>query len=341
MIELERPLNLFFVHDHSSSDRWVSYDRYPRWLVRRGLDAIGIQKRSRPSGHEIVCKNLRKGLDRLGVEYRYNNFRYIRRNPDDLMCILGQPKILIDYDWPNPVVFGPCIFDHPLSNLEFWEQNPNVRRMLLPGHWTQDMFERWYPGSRLEAWPVGIDVDKWKPCKYTAEKPKRVLIYDKESPWREQYSKYLIPRIRSHIEKRNIKIETIVYGKYTPKDLRAALKRSQAVILLARHETQGIAYQQMLASGVPILAWNPEYYWQGYGECYGPVPSVPYWDKRCGMKFRNIGEFYANFDSFWGMVQSEEFSPREYVTEELTLKKRSEKYVEIVVGGLSKARSNR
>jgi hypothetical protein len=40
---------------------------------------------------------------------------------------------------------------------------------------------------------------------------------------------------------------------------RRLLQRSRALVFLCEHETQAIAYQEALASNVPVLAWDNGY----------------------------------------------------------------------------------
>ena len=325
------PLNIFY--QEPEPDRWVPYDRYPRKAFRELLYATGIRRR-RPSGQRMVYQNLKKGLNRAGIPYRENDFRYIRRHPSELMCIVGKPYLLSEYDWPNPIVFGASIFDHPIACPDFWEQYPNVQKMLIPGPWMRDMFAEHYPEDRLEVWPVGIDVDEWRPERLLSEKPGRVLLYDKVRWAHDRFERILIEPIRRHLRSRGIEIETLRYGHYFPEELKTALKQCRAVVFLCEHETQGIAYQQMLASDVPIFAWDRGGYWQDPNFFpdrvrYGPVSSVPYWDERCGMKFGTADEFVGHFDDFWGRVQAGEFTPRDYVVKNLTLEKCARWYADI------------
>lgn len=283
----------------------------------------------------MVYQNLKKGLDRAEIPYRDNDFRYIRSHPDELMCIVGKPYLLFDYDWPNPIVFGASIFDHPVTCPNFWDHYPHVREMLIPGSWMYDMFAEHYPEEKLSVWPVGIDVEEWRPRRPQNEKPERVLLYDKIRWGHDRYKKVIIDPIRDYLREKGLQIETLRYGHYFPEDLKTALQRSRAVIFLCEHETQGIAYQQMLASGVPLFAWDRGGYWQDPNYFpdrirYGPVSSVPYWDERCGMKFKDAEEFRASFGTFWERVQEDTFSPRAYVTENLTLEICARRYADLV-----------
>ena len=327
----EQPLNLFY--QEPMPDRWVPHDRYPRKLIRELLYATGVRRR-RPSGHRMVYQNLKKGLDRAEIPYRDNDFRYIRRHPDELMCIVGKPHLLFGYDWPNPILFGASIFDHPVACPDFWDRYPNVQKVLIPGPWMHDMFAEHYPEDRLDVWPVGIDVDEWQPERPPLEKPDRVLLYDKVRWAHDRYEQVLIEPIRRHLRSQGIEIETLRYGHYFPEDLKASLERCRAVVFLCEHETQGIAYQQMLASGVPIFAWDRGGYWQDPNFFpdrvrYGSVSSVPYWDERCGIKFETADEFVDQFSDFWERVQAGEFAPRDYVVENLTLEKCARWYANI------------
>lgn len=315
------PLNIFFYAPNS--DRWVPYDRYPRRLVREMLYATGIRKR-RPSGQRMVYQNLKKGLDRAGIPYRENDYRYIRQHPGELMCVVGKPRLLDEFDWPNPILFGASIFAHPIEAPNFWERHPNVRKMLVPGEWMKDMFAQHYPEEKLDVWPVGIDTERWRPKRPLNEKPERVLLYDKVRWEHDRYETVIIEPVRKALEKRGIEIETLRYGDYFPEDLEAALERCRAVVFLCEHETQGLAYQQMLASGVPVFAWDRGGYWQDPEYFpdqvrYRPVSSVPYWDERCGMTFTNAEKFENAFDAFWARVHADDFSPREYIEENLSL----------------------
>lgn len=327
-----KPLNLFY--QEPESDRWVPYDRYPRKAFRELLYATGIRRR-RPSGQRMVYQNLKKGLDRAGIPYRDNDFQYIRRHPDEVICIVGKPHLLFEYDWPNPIVFGASIFDHPVVCPNFWEKYPNVRKMLIPGPWMYDMFVEHYPEEKLAVWPVGIDIEEWRPKRPKGEKPERILLYDKVLWNQEEWRGRLAKPIQSYIEEQGVEVETLRYGNYFPEDLKSALQRCQAVVYLCEHETQGIAYQQMMASGVPILAWDRQGYWEDpnyYPDRvqYSPVSSVPYWDERCGMKFENTKEFRVSFGIFWERMQDRNFSPREYIVENLTLEKCARWYADLV-----------
>ena len=106
------------------------------------------------------------------------------------------------------------------------------------------------------------------------------------------------------------------------------------MIFLCEHESQGLAYQECLASGVPILAWDQ-------GECLDPnrfvwgmpfisATSVPYWDDRCGVTFKGISEFPIKLEMFLDKLNRKQFAPRDYILDNLTLEKCALHYVDIL-----------
>ena len=161
-----------------------------------------------------------------------------------------------------------------------------------------------------------------------------MLIYDKVRWERERYATKLIQPIRLELERRGLSFSEMRYGFYKEEEFELQLHFCKAMIFLCEHETQGFAYQQALSCGVPILAWDRGGFWQD-PEYYpkkvkfGPVSSVPYWDKRCGLKFTCASEFGEQFEIFWRTVQSGAFKPREYILQHLTLEKCAQAYLQV------------
>lgn len=325
-------LNLFY--EEPDGDRWFFGDRYPRRLVRRivrGRPPIGGQKR--------VFLNLCAGLDRIGQPYRVNDYRYLRRHPDELACVVGKPHVLDKMRGANPILFGSAIFSHPVDDPDLFRRLP-VRLMLVPGEWVRRMHAPFY-GDRVVVWPTGVDVDLWQPTDDVG-KDLDVLLYDKIRWEHERFVKTLIGPIENLLASRKLRFESIRYGHYRENDFRQLLGRSRAMIFLCEHESQGFAYLQALSCGVPILAWDRGGEWQDptyypHHERFGPVTSVPYWDQRCGLKFADSLEFSQRFEDFWAGVLGRRFRPRDYVVENLTLEGCSRQYVELAGRVLSEA----
>jgi hypothetical protein len=315
-------LNLFY--QEPDPDRWIKYDRYPRKLIRRL-----IRGKERLGGVAMVAINLMKGLENINVAYRLNDFNHIKKHPEEIACIIGKPQVLFDRKWTNPIIFGAGIYSHPIECPDLFDKYPNVKRVLVPGEWVRQMFAPYY-NDKVLVWPVGTDIDQWKPDK--AQKSDDFLVYDKIMWDYEEKKEALLAPILQTLNDKGLSFKYIRYGKYMPGDLIKATRQCKAVIFICEHESQGLAYQQILATGTPILAWEKSGYWiDPYyfpdKVKFEPVSSVPYWDERCGMKFKGPKDFETQLNKFMDNLQR--FKPRDYIMENLTLEKCAEAYLKI------------
>jgi glycosyltransferase involved in cell wall biosynthesis len=172
---------------------------------------------------------------------------------------------------------------------------------------------------------VGIDTDLWQPDPATP-KTTEVLLYNKIRWDHARRERELLEPIRAELTRRGLGFVELRYGAYAPEEFRRRLAAARAMIFVCEHETQGIAYQEALASGVPLLAWDHGGEWldPGYHPHrvrFGPISSVPYWDDRCGVKFSSAGDFPAALDEFRAQLQRGAFAPRQYILDHLTLEK--------------------
>ena len=315
-------LNLFF---EERDDRWFPGDRHVRPWLRRLLYG-----KARMSGQHRVFLNLCAGLDRLGIRYRVNDYGHIQKHPEELACIIGRPFVLDWISWKNPILLGVAAFNHPIDAPDLFQRLP-VRTVLVPSTWYADMCRPGWP--KIEVWPIGIDTDAWKPSS-PEQKTTDVLLYDKVQWQRERHSVELVAQIRSHLAANGHSVEELRYGSYEESDYRRALSRCRAMIFLCQHESQGIAYQEALASGVPVFAWDGGGAWQDpdyfpHRVTFEGVSSVPYFDARCGMKFIDADSFKSSWSAFWERAAADGFSPRDYVMDNLALEQQALRYYEI------------
>src|SRR4029077_1716509 len=124
---------------------------------------------------------------------------------------------------------------------------------------------------------------------------------------------------------------------------RRLLQRSRALVFLCEHETQGIAYQEALASNVPVLAWDNGY-WLDPLLCRGsdkmiPASSVPFFSAECGERFTELMGFEAALSRFLERLPS--MQPRRYVIENLSMERSAEIYAKVYFGLLTSGREKR
>jgi hypothetical protein len=320
-------LNIFY--QEPDPDRWFKFDRYPRRLMRRL-----VRGKSRPGGVMMIALELMRGLDKINIKYRFNDFKYAEKHPEELVCIIGKPQLLLNRRWENPILFGAGVFSHPIDCPDLFDRYPNVQKILVAGEWMRRMFEPYYK-SHVMAWPVGIDTDKWNSSINSATPGIDFLIYEKILWNRPQHEENLIAGIKRHLSNQGFTYAVIKYGSYDHQTLLKTLAQSKAAIFLCEHETQGLAYQQILSTDTPVFAWDQNGFWEDpayYPEKvkFGPVSSVSYWDEKCGMKFKNGSEFEEKLAEFVQKKNENLFSPREFIMNNLTLEICAQKYVDIV-----------
>jgi glycosyltransferase involved in cell wall biosynthesis len=320
----ERRIILNIFYEEPDGDRWLPFDRHPRRVVRRL-----VRGKPQPGGQRRVFLNLCAGLDRIGVQFRVNDYRHANENPVEPACIVGKPPVLDKNTWLNPILFGSAVFSHPIDDPHLLDRVP-IKKILVPGQWMKEM---WRPhwDQPVVVWPVGIDTDRWRPAD-PAAKDTDVLLYDKVRWEHDRYAETLINPIRRALMADGRSCREIRYGHYREDEFHTALARCRTMIFLCEHETQGIAYQQALSCGVPILAWDrggflqdPAYFPDRVR--FQPVTSVPYWDERCGMTFASLDAFHSAWAGFWETACRGEYRPRDYVVENLTLESCAEAYM--------------
>ncbi len=310
------------------NDRWLPCDRFPRRLIRRI-----VRGPRRPGGQERVFLNLCAGLNRLKTPYRANDYRRAKNHPDELCCILGKRPLLDAFDLPNPLIVGPCCHNHPIDDPALLSQR-DVRRILVPGEWMRRMCEPAW-GEHVQAWPVGIDTDRWSPPPQPPSANAPLLLYNKIRWAHAEREQTLLSPIRAELQRRKIPFTEIVYGAYDPESYRQLLGTCRGMIFICEHETQGIAYQEALSSGVPILAWDhggewldPDYH--PHRVRFSPISSVPYWSETSGEKFREASDFTSALDRFLGGLERGNYHPRDYILSRLTLEKSARRFLQIV-----------
>jgi hypothetical protein len=308
-------------------DRWLPGDRWVRPLIRRV-----IRGKARPGGLDKVFINLCLGLDRIGVSYEVN-LPFSRMRPDDLSGVLGIGRHCMDgYSRKRPLVAGIGLMTHPSQWPTLLQDYP-VTCYLQHSEWTAAVYRRYF-GNRCAIWPVGIDTQSWKPTVPATDKPTDFLIYDKIHWDRPTHERELLGPIREALSRLGKSFESLRYGEYQPGEYRESLGRCRAMIALSAHESQGIACQEAMSAGVPVLAWDPgtcqdpdRFLW---GDPVIPTTSVPYFDDRCGRRFADYGEFSRELPLFLESLSSGTLRPRDYVLENLTVERCSKHFVDIL-----------
>jgi hypothetical protein len=268
---------------------------------------IGIYFSRIERGPGKVVSNLLKGLDLAGIEYSINS--------DGERNLILQECSRLNGDLSNCFI-GPNICTLPVDNHIVLSQN--YLKTIVPSLWVKDLYSRWINPQKISVWPCGIDTDLFNPS--NEEKDNDFLIYFKRRERRD------LEKIEGHLKSMGKKYSIVEYGNYKEKEFLNILSRSKYGIVVDGCESQGVAIQEMLSCGIPLLVWDSSV-WKDRGvenEC--PATSVPYWDDSCGEIFKNPNEFTDKID----MLISKKYNPRDFILKNLTLKEKSLEILEII-----------
>jgi glycosyltransferase involved in cell wall biosynthesis len=315
-------------------DRFLPGDRYLKRLVRPLYNRL--HHRQKVTGFGVSFEMMCKGLAAAGYRVHRNDYALARANPDHPVGLIGGPALLDGWALPNPAILGPSIYDQPGDAPRLFD-DPRFRRYLCLADWMHDLFETGYPGRCL-TWFAGIDTDAW-PDLSSQPKDLDFLVYDKVRWEHERYEGELIEPVTRELARRGLSSETIRYKHHDHETFRTLLGRAKGLLFLCENETQGIAYQEALASGVPVLAWDRGWWadpqWRDHFDAPPWASSVPFFSKDCGERFVGAEDFAAQLDAF--MVRREGYAPRDYVKQRLSLTRSGEIYAKAYFGLVGEA----
>ena len=308
--------------------RWVPGDQHARLFVRR---LRGKQIEAMGSGLSMRARNLSLGLRKIRQPHVLHTDAAPPPRGVPVGIIHGPVDAIREIAARAPCLTGCGVLSAPEQWPDMFAETQAVFH-LQASEWAADLFRRRW-GPRVRVWPVGIDTDRWKPAS-RVEPVTDFLLYDKVLWDRSRTERDLVDPVRDVLRREGLTFETIRYGRYRPSELAAALRRCRAVLFLCEHETQGQACEQMLAAGLPVLAWDPGEWRDPVRARYGipptPATSVPYFDERCGERFPALGTFPESLGCFLENLRAGRYAPRDYVLENLTLERGARRYVELL-----------
>jgi len=321
---MNQMLNILYVPT-VEKDRWLYGDRYIRPLIRRLL-----RGKAPVGGIEKVYLTLIESLRRSNIPFKINPSKK-ERQEKDVNILLGRGIESLRALKPNEAFIAGIGFStHPLEFPKLREQY-NIKAYLSHSEWINTLYsEHW--GDICTTWHVGIDTKEW--VKNKDKKNTEILIYNKIRWNIEEKEQELLHPIILRLQKENISYKYIRYGKYKESEYKEALSDCKAMIFLCEHETQGIACNEALSSGVPVFAWDEHIirdpYYIKLKSNHIPCTSVPFFNKQCGETFKNIYEFHLKFSDFYNKAINNEYQPEKYVAEKLSMESSVARLLEVI-----------
>lgn len=310
-------------------NRWVKGDKYIRPLVRKIMGTNPPYK----SGMQRVVANFLLGLDKNKIPYSFNRFPSLIGRSDKVISFGLGLKGLKGIKKETPII-AAIGFPYPAEIPELFKDY-NIKKYLQHSNWTLNLAKSsgMYEDSIFGLWPAGINTEQWTSEIKLNEKKTDVLIYNKIYWETEKTNEEILKPIKNFLEENGYSYCEIKYGKYNQEVYLDKLKQSKAMIFLSAHESQGLAYQECLSCNVPVIAWDQGYWLDPvrfkYNKPIVKATSVPYFDERCGMKFKDLNEFISIFGEFFESTLLNKYAPREYILENLSIEKSTEKMLNI------------
>lgn len=224
------------------------------------------------------------------------------------------------------VIYGPHFFVFPDESHPIFNYNYDPTRFFYNAlcEWNYVIHKSFAPhlGMRFLSCPFGIDLESIEIAP-SIESRKGVLVYVKGRL--ESEVKYVLDFLDSKEE-----IYSVVrYGSYKDSDFKQQLQLSKYVIWIGRHESQGFALQETLASNIPVLLWDVKSMYEEYGSDgksfyeqykHSGMPllatATPYWSDECGVKFYEKEELNDKYNEM--NTKSSSFNPRSFIEKHLS-----------------------
>ena len=256
------------------------------------------------NGPHKVVDNLIKSLEQEKIDYAINEEKYKHNFLIQYDAIAHEKHSKIEQE---TTIIGPQVwlFD---GYGQFLIENQNYyKKLIAPSQWVKDKFINKFnlPEDKVAIWPVGIEeFDNVREPSYDC------LIYFKRRDESE------LSAVKKFLVGRGLSYRMVEYGGYDEVGFRNLINQAKFCFLINGTESQGIAVQEIMSMGVPIIAWDIKE-WLDQGEAYRvPATSVPFWDERCGEKFYSIDKLEETFDNFYARIN--DYDPKAYVKENLS-----------------------
>ncbi|HUY67851.1 MAG TPA: hypothetical protein VMV79_00940 [Alphaproteobacteria bacterium] len=312
---LKRKTALLFYKEYER-DSYFQGDRYLKRILRPLYHRA--HSRQKKSGFAVSFDLMRRALTKAGCDVRVNDHRAARRHPDYPVGLVGFPCLLDHWQLPNPAVLGPSLYDHPMLAPALFDDK-RFKKYAVLAPWTMEMFRPVY-GERCFAWFAGIDLDEW-PDLSGEPKTCDFLVYDKIRWHHDEKSKTLLQPVLRALDTRGLTYRLLRYKRYDHAMYRKFLACTRGLLFLCEHETQGLAYQEAMASNLPVLAWNNGFWadplWKKFAAAPPPASSVPFFSAACGETFSDPSQFESALDRFMNKRLS--YRPRDYVAANLSM----------------------
>lgn len=277
---------------------------------------------NRVRGPKKVVNNLILGLFKIKAPFVINrslnatNMVWIHDDEDALLESMHLPKSI-------EIIAGPNIYLEPRDIPKEIDQTKFI--YLQPCKWAADRWVTLGYKGRIDVWPAGVDTDSYK---QTTKTRKNVMVYFKAR--KEEQLNFAIDTIK------NSKLDYTVfkYGSYKETNYRKSLETTTFIIWIGSTETQGLALEEALATGIPMIVWDIKTVGEAtsankYTDVHKGIQgtSAPYFDNTCGKIIYEGSELFNAIRQM--QLNWNTYTPRYYIEKELSLESSATKLLSL------------
>lgn len=287
--------------------------------------------------HEAIFAMCRsKGID---IEHT-KDFERVKRCDYDILYSTNNifsPDLI---DENIKIIFGPqlWVFPEPPFVGPFDEKNKKRCVYNCLSKWVEDYCKEFSDSFAHDfyAFPFSVNFEKFSPAFPPVHPTQRIdcILYSKL-----RAVAYLEATVRI-LQEKGIVYRIFKYGSYKEQDYLENLRKAKFMLTLDRHESQGYALQEAMATGVPLLVFESKDMYEekpdGVNSIYEKYriegkkllsTCVPYWDdEMCGIKIDDFDDMPSAIDKM--MVEYTKFNPREYIVKTLSPEKCMDKILD-------------
>ena len=256
------------------------------------------------NGPHKVINNLVKSLDQEKIEYAINEEKYEHNFLVQYDATAHEKHSKIEQD---TTIIGPQVWMFDEYGQFLIENQNYYKKIIAPSEWVKNKFITKFnlPEDKLAVWPVGIEeFNNIREPNYDC------LIYFKRRDQSE------LDAVKKFLVSNGLSYRMVEYGSYGEDGFKQLVNSAKFCFLINGTESQGIAVQEIMSMGVPIIAWDIKE-WLDQGEAYRvPATSIPYWDERCGEVFFNIEDLEVTFSKFYATL--DQYDPKAFIKDNLS-----------------------
>tara|TARA_B100001540_G_C15796617_1_gene637939 strand:- start:294 stop:1154 length:861 start_codon:yes stop_codon:yes gene_type:complete len=268
----------------------------------------------------------KQGLERL-LKYKGIEITYNVADIESCSLIYSPSNAINTEKYSNKkFIFGPHFSVFPTNKLVEINNVRNNGIYIQPSEWVTKFWREMNAENviSLRSFCFPVDTDKFKPLNDRNDCKKAFIYFKRRKPEE-------LRLIEDVLKSRGFEYKIFDYMKtYEEEEYLKYLQGSKFGIILDAHESQGFAIEEALSCDVPLLVWNVRSMNQEYGYNYPDIPatSIPYWDDRCGEYFYEGDEVNKRLTELLNKL--DEYKPREYVLENLSVEKCANNFIKLV-----------